>query len=252
MINFSNISGKSILGKILHFLFRFIPPNTTFFILQGRLRSKRWIVSSDVMNSYWLGCYEYEKQILFSKIVHKGAVVYDIGAYVGFYTLLASELVGQKGRVFAFEPLPKNLYYLKRHLQLNCCSNVTVIETAVGEKDTIVFFEEGIERTFSRVSGKGNLKVKMISLDDFVLRDKNPPPEYLKIDVEGSELSVFIGAEKTLSYYKPVIFLSCHSLDLKNRCCEFLESIGYNKLQTLMEGEGGYGDVLAIHGNNQF
>ena len=52
------------------------------------------------LSAFWLGCYEYEKQVLFSRIIREGTVVYDIGAHAGFHTLLASSLVGPKGKVF--------------------------------------------------------------------------------------------------------------------------------------------------------
>ena len=56
-----------------------------------------------------------------SKTITPGAVVYDIGAHVSFYTLLAARLVSPGGKVVAFEPVPQNIYYLKEHLRLNRC-----------------------------------------------------------------------------------------------------------------------------------
>ena len=69
--------------------------------MQGKIRGKKWVVGSG-NHGYWLGWYEYDKRILFEKTVTKQSIVFDIGAHVGFYTLLASELVGPGGKVYAF------------------------------------------------------------------------------------------------------------------------------------------------------
>ena len=97
-MNFSGISNKKLLGKLLRFPFRFIPTDMRMPILQGRLKGKKWIVGSS-NHGCWLGSYEYEKRLVFEKTVTKGSIVFDIGAHVGFYTLLASVLVGPGGRV---------------------------------------------------------------------------------------------------------------------------------------------------------
>lgn len=227
MINFYAIKPKGVLGKILRFPLRFIPPELTVYILQGKLRGKKWIFGAGV-HSYWLGCYEYKTQILFSNLVNKGAIVYDVGANVGFYTLLASVLVGPRGRVFAFEPLPRNINYLKKHLQINKSENVTIIEAAVADTDGLALFEGCIDNASGHLSAKGALEVKVVSLDNLVLKDGFPPPEYIKIDAEGAELSVLHGAKKILADYGPVIFFSGLGYpDLNRQTYAFLNSFGY-------------------------
>ena len=81
-------------------------------ILQGKLRGKKWIVGSG-NHAYWLGSHEYKKRILFEKVIRQGSIVFDIGAHVGFYTLLASVLVGTKGKVFAFDRCLEICFILK-------------------------------------------------------------------------------------------------------------------------------------------
>lgn len=61
-------------------------------------------------------------------------VVYDIGANAGFYTLLSSVLTGSNGKVFAFEPVQQNIFYIKNHLGLNKITNTVVVEKAVSDK----------------------------------------------------------------------------------------------------------------------
>src|SRR3989338_1456585 len=215
--------------EILYFFLKLIPKNTIVPVLLGKLKGKKWIIGS-ALSAFWLGTYEYEKQILFSRIIRKGAVVYDIGAHAGFHTLLVSSLVGPAGKVFAFEPSPRNARYLRKHLEINHCDNVTVIEAAVAEEDGTAFLEEDQEYTVGltgRLSAEAGRKIKTVSLDNLVSSGRIPPPEYMKIDVEGAELQVFFGAKKILSDSRPVIFLSTHGVDIHNQCCAFLTSLNY-------------------------
>src|ERR1035438_590714 len=92
LINFSGISGRTFIGKALRFPLSLIPCGTQMPILQGPLYGKRWIVGSS-NHGCWLGSYEYPKQKAISAAIKRGDVVYDLGANVGFYSLLASVLV---------------------------------------------------------------------------------------------------------------------------------------------------------------
>lgn len=217
-----------MLGRILRFPLRFIPSNLTVYILQGKLKGKKWIVGSSNHGCWW-GTYEQEKQFVFFNLVAKGAVVYDIGANVGFYTLLASMLVGHKGRVFAFEPLSRNICYLRKHLQINHCSNVVILEAAVSQQDGAALFKEGENSSTGHLSAEEGFKIETVSLDSLVLTGKIPPPNYIKIDVEGAELSVLFGAKRILIDYHPVVFLSNPgAAHLHDQCCAFLNSLGYD------------------------
>jgi FkbM family methyltransferase len=225
-MNFSGISNKTILGQLLRFPLRFIPTKMTMPILQGRLRGKQWVVGAS-NHGCWLGSYELEKQLLFQKTITEGSVVFDLGAHVGFYTLLSSVLVGPKGRVFAFEPMPANLFHLKEHLRLNHIKNVTVIEAAVSDSSGITYFEEGSDSSQGHIGSKGTLQVKTVCLDELISSGELPTPDYIKIDVEGAEMQVFSGAKSMLANAHPTIFLATHGNDVHHQCCEFLTSLGY-------------------------
>ncbi|NQV00191.1 MAG: FkbM family methyltransferase [Parcubacteria group bacterium] len=124
---------------MLRFPLKLIPSGVVVPVMQGVLKGKKWVVGSGDNHGYWLGSYEYRMQSFFAETIKPGSVVYDIGANVGFYTLLASKIVGVQGRVFAFEPLPENIFYVRKHVELNHCDNVVIIEAAVSEKNAIVF-----------------------------------------------------------------------------------------------------------------
>jgi FkbM family methyltransferase len=186
----------------------------------------KWIAGCS-NHGCWLGSYEYAKRKAFEKAVVEGSVVFDIGANVGFYTLLASVLVGPRGRVFAFEPVPANIRYLKAHLQLNHISNVDVIEAAVSDFTGAAHFDVGPNPSMGRLATGGSLTVRTVTLDEMVGRGELPPPDCLKIDVEGAEAQVLKGARALLSDHHPTIFLATHGSEIHSECCRLLVSLEY-------------------------
>lgn len=226
-MNISAISAKTWLGKLLRQPLRLIPPTATVPILQGRLRGMRWIVGAGT-HGCWLGSYEYRQRVLFEAMIKEGTVVFDIGAQAGFYTLLAAILVGPRGRVYAFEPVPRNLFYLKEHLRLNNLSNVTVIEAAVADGCGSAALEAGPNPSEGRLASRGQLRVRTVSLDELIARQELPEPDYLKIDVEGAELLVLKGAEATIAKHHPTILLSTHGDDIHKQCGIFLDGLHYH------------------------
>lgn len=229
-----------------------IPRNAILPILQGRLRGKKWIAGSG-NHGYWLGTYELRKRSVFESAVNSGSVVFDIGAHVGFYTLLSSVLVGDRGEVFAFEPAQRNLFYLKEHLRLNSVTNATVIEAAVSNRSEEVSFEQEQGNTFTgRITSSGNSRITAVALDEFIRNERIPIPDYIKIDVEGAELQVLSGARRTLEENHPTLFLATHGSDVHKECCNLLRRLGY-QLQPL-DGESldQSEEVLAFWSNRNF
>jgi FkbM family methyltransferase len=222
-MNFSWVPFKPQIGRLLKSI---LPANLILPIFQGKLKGKRWVVGSSNIECV-LGSYEYEVRVLFEAAVSKSSVVYDIGAHVGFYTLLSSELVGAAGRVIAFEPLPQNLSVLKKHIAMNRCANVEVIEAAVSDENGVSYFSEGYDSSTGRITPEGSLEISTVCLDDMVKGGKIPPPDFMKIDVEGAELLVLQGGSSLLADYSPRIFLSTHSPELSERCYDLLKSLNY-------------------------
>lgn len=207
IIDLSVLRSSSVLGKLARLPLRLLPPNLVVPILQGNLRGCWWVVGSSV-HGCWLGWYEREKQLEFARALRPGAVVYDIGANVGFYTLLSSVLVGDQGRVYAFEPVPRNVRYLRQHIRLNHLHNVEVLELAVGESAGEASFDDTLGHSVGRLSTAGRLCVEVATLDGLMAADVLQPPHVLKIDVEGAEAAVLTGALGVLRHHHPVIFLA--------------------------------------------
>lgn len=223
MINFSKLRGP--VGGILRGILKFLPASLHVPILQGYLCGKKWIRGAGV-NGYWLGTYEIEEQNEFVKNVMPGDVVFDIGAHVGFYSLLASTIVGQQGRVFAFEPLPENVAILEKHLTMNKADNVNIINVAVGEKEGRASFKKGESNFEGKLADDGDVAVNVVSLDGLLARGECPRPQFIKVDVEGKFLEVIRGGRETIGKYLPTIIFEAE-FGQDKEVFEELERFGY-------------------------
>jgi FkbM family methyltransferase len=226
MMNFSGFDHRSWFGKALRLPLRLLPAAMVMNIWQGPLRGKKWVVGS-FNHGCWLGTYEFAKQQRVAAAVKPGDVFFDVGAHVGFYSLLASSLVGETGRVFAFEPFPRNLGFLEKHLQLNGASNTTVFKAAVSDRPGELRFREGEGHSMGQIHAEGTLVVPCVSLDDLYTQNAIPLPNVLKIDVEGAEAHVLRGAENILRRSQPTIFLATHGQEVHAECLAILRSFGY-------------------------
>jgi len=132
----------------------------------------------------------------------------DVGAYVGLFSLKASQLVGRKGMVFAFEPNPKAYALLLDNLRLNHVGNVSPIPLALGDKEGVLFVKEGdFFPSETHLIETGNLGVGVMPLDGFVERVNLRRLDLLKVDVEGMEEKVILGALKTINRFQPALMV---------------------------------------------
>jgi len=174
-----------------------------------------WENFGDKHNSGFLFCLE--------KSINK-KVVLDIGAHIGLYTLPLSSRISPEGKIYAFEPSEINRHYLNKNLELNKIKNVEVLPYLVGSKDiqNVEFYED--KKQVNPMGGiilskymKDNATIthkQMISLDAFC-QDNDIHPELIKIDVEGAEIDLLLGAKNILLLHKPVIVLSLHPQYIK-------------------------------------
>jgi FkbM family methyltransferase len=182
-------------------------------------------------------------------LLKPGDVVFDVGAHVGRYSVFPSKIVGPQGIVHAFEPVEDNYWQLRVTLALNQCENVRTVKSAIGDKtgeaEINLFNEE-----FSSWSSLG--KPEMTSPDGSILRPTKQQAvecqtiddycrqlrirriNFLKIDVEGFELSVLQGAQEMLKrQHIDYICFEISANPLKaagvssKQILEFLEDHGY-------------------------
>lgn len=164
--------------------------------------------------SYVLGIAEPDTQRLLEAWLRPGAVFYDLGANVGFFSLIASQLVGPEGHVYALEPSPATARALRSNVVRNGLGNVTVIEAAAGRDDGTAWLDpgEGDVSQSARLSEDGQtggLPVRVVSIDTLV-RDGARPPDVVKIDVEGAEADAVHGMRVSLAANRPSIVCEIH------------------------------------------
>lgn len=205
-------------------------------IRAGELRGMLWTLGATELEAV-MGIYEAAQTRLLGEEIEPTDTVYDIGANVGYYTLLMSKLAK---RVLSFEPLPRNLRYLRRHRLLNLAKNVKIIDRAVSSDNgkTRFFLGENHAMGHMYTPWTDALKDEFIEVQQIRLDGSGlPAPDVMKIDVEGAELQVLKGAKDTIECHHPTIFLSVHSDNLRKECTEFLHGLGYNMKP--IEGDAG-------------
>lgn len=221
--------------KLGRFVFGNLMPAAAYPVLKGPLKGSRFILGALAGEgggaSVYFNKLESEQTAKMLNEVSAGDVFFDVGANAGYYSILASRLVGDSGRVLAFEPLIRNLSYLYRHKSLNNAENVTVFAFACSDENSIVSFSTGDNIAMGHIDKEaaGEMPVPSITLDE-VSKRTGLMPNIIKIDVEGAELDVLMGAENILKNATPKIFLSTHSVKLREDCLLHLSNAGYSVL----------------------
>jgi FkbM family methyltransferase len=156
-----------------------------------------------------------------------GDIILDLGACLGDTALAFAMLVGEEGETYSFDPLPEHKIIFKENMDKNpsIASRVTFVEKAVFEKsDEFVSFSES--GAGSRHDLAGPLKVNTISIDDFVESERLPRVDFIKMDIEGSELSALRGSHYTLKRFCPKLAISIyHRPEDLYEIIEFIASV---------------------------
>ena len=186
---------------------------------------------------YLTGDAEPEVQDALAELIEPGQTVYDVGANIGFFTILCSRLVGPQGKVYAFEPIPENVVTLRHNIALNKLTNVVVVEQALSASTgTAEMFVspwsafhslnvDGASKRENHGPDGGQITVETVTLDEFVQRDGVSAPDLIKLDVEGAELLVVEGMRETLHTVQPLLLVEVH--DTNREYGEFVDSIDY-------------------------
>ena len=202
---------------------RFLPRVQAWVQIQSGLSQGLWMHLRLPREAIiWRGEHEPEVQNAILAGVRPGAVVYDIGANVGTMALGAAQLVGNLGMVIAFEGDPENIERLREHSTRNGLEDrLRVVHAAVWSRtatDGIGFRRGAPSRSQGGVEADGNrpvlgsgevINVPAVTLDDFVAAGE-PPPQLLKIDVEGGEYEVLRGANTLFARERPLLIAEVH------------------------------------------
>jgi FkbM family methyltransferase len=209
---------------------------TELTVAAGALEGYQLSLDLQTEKDYWLGTYEFELQRAIGDWVQPGWVVYDVGANIGYISLLLAKAVGNEGRVFSFEALPLNVERLGANLRLNALESwVNVIHGAVGATSTPVRFLIGPSGAMGKAAGSAGrteghretIEVPGYALDDFVFQQDNPPPQVVKMDIEGGEVLALPGMQRILAEYRPLVFVELHGPEAAQIAWDTLTASGY-------------------------
>jgi FkbM family methyltransferase len=185
--------------------------------------------------SYLLGTAERDIQKFLQLWLRPGMIVYDVGANVGFVTIIAAQLVGETGRVCAFEPVSALADQALRNAELNHFRQVSVYRAALSDQDGTAPFELSanltmgklVEREAGQVAYQSGLWVKRNRLDTMIATESLPDPDLIKIDVEGGEAAVLDGAVEVLRCARPVLLIELHGTN--EAVAGRLERMGFSR-----------------------
>lgn len=180
----------------------------------------------------------------------------DGGANIGFYTLLAAKLVGNKGQVHSFEPTPKTFQILKHNTTFK--KNVEINKLALLDREgEVEFIDYGIGyNAFNSINKRLNIKeilgrecrikIKTTTIDSYCGR-KNISPDFIKLDLEGSEYSALLGSENTIRDRRPIISIEVAGgkewIDNIRKVNTLLKRYNYSAFSIKIDGS------LNTHGN---
>lgn len=158
------------------------------------------------------GRYEEPVQMALAQRLRPGDGFVDVGANIGFFSLLAGLAVGPDGWVLAVEPVPANAALIRANAALNRLPRVTVVEAAAGAVDgagelVLARHNGGAALSTAPVppDACGRITVPVVTVDTLMAGNRLPPPGLIKIDVEGSEAEALNGMRGTIARHHPAI-----------------------------------------------
>lgn len=214
-------------------------------VMAGPLKGFLWSTSGSY--DYILGQYEDPATLeTFLSWLKPASVYYDIGSNIGFHALTANQVI-KTGTIYAFEPMPFVRDIFEKHISLNSklitSNNIKLLPFAVSKNEGHIEFSndtehrEGntyIKESYVFAGTKNKIQVACRSIDGLIAAGYQKP-DIIKIDVEGAEYDVLLGAKNTLQQCQPYILLAthdCHLPGVQEKCIQFLESLGYHLQHT--------------------
>jgi FkbM family methyltransferase len=182
----------------------------------------------------WSGTYERAFAETLAREVRPGGVCYDIGGYRGYMAGVMAAAGASK--VVVFEPLPENQQAIRRLSALNSALPIELRRLAVGKDDGMAHLRTMADRSMAKLATSpfqpdapafDEIEVPLRAIDALVREQTIPPPDLVKIDVEGAECDVLAGAAGTLRRWRPTVLLEAHSAALEELCGGTLREFGY-------------------------
>jgi FkbM family methyltransferase len=209
----------SRVATLAHNLLNLVPPGESqVYDCQGALAGYRMSIDWNRFRSFVYGTWEPEVTKVVATTVKPGMTVVDIGAHIGYYTLLFAKYVGPSGRVFAFEPLPANFELLERNVRLNELPYIQTFSQAIFSRNQEVALgvpddlQHSGDASVYHGGGARQFRVSATTLDSFC-DSANLRPDVVKMDVEGAEYDVLMGAERMIDRFRPKLLIELHHFD---------------------------------------
>lgn len=209
---------------------------TVVEVTGGNLRGWKVLLNLKTEKSRWLGTYEPELQAAIRRWVQPGQVLYDVGANIGYVSLLLARQTGPTGKVLAFEPLPANIERIQQNITLNHLNSIQLVPAAVTDRSGETVFYVHASVGMGKAAGSAGrsdqtyqqeIRVATLSLDDFVYTQGNPPPQVVKMDIEGGEVLALPGMKRLLNQYHPLLLLELHGPECEKTAWDLLSEAGY-------------------------
>ncbi len=161
------------------------------------------------------GSFEPSHTEIIKGLLPVGGVFMDVGANIGYFSIIGATSVGRTGRVYAFEPMDETYRLLRKNLLLNKLTNVEAINLACFSSSGRMPMERTCDSGTSHLSfieSENSKTVCVTTLDEFVAQSGIKRIDCIKIDAEGCDLEVLKGARQTIDAFRPAIFLEVHHL----------------------------------------
>jgi len=206
-------------------------------IAAGAAKGLKMILDLQSEKDYWLGTYESGLGAAARKLIQHGDTIYDVGANVGYVSLLSAQLSGKSGKVFAFEALPTNVERLRKNVLINALeSQITITHAAVIDINQPVPFLTHPSGAMGKALGSdgreeqynGRIIVPGLALDVFVYDENHPEPDVIKMDIEGGEGQALAGMPRLLAEKKPILLIELHGEKAAHQVWDHLRQNDYS------------------------
>lgn len=211
-----------------------LAPRFSWKIPSGSMKGVVWIPASANPGQAF-GKYESDQQDLFLKSIRASTVFWDVGAHVGWYSLLAANTDGDI-EVHSFEPNPRSFEFLQLHKNLNQFEQISLCKFALSNFNGTARFSDEAQQSSLATGGDVNVEVRTA---ESYQQGCASPPDFIKIDVEGAEIEFLEGAKNILKQHSPKILLSAHGYEKRDESKAFLENLGYSTQLLTSDGERG-------------
>ena len=209
---------------------------TETIIAAGPAHGLKMYLDLQSEKDYWLGTYEADLGTAAAKLTFPGCVVYDIGANIGYISLLSAQLSGSNGKIFSFEALPDNVKRLNANVSINSLdSRIKVTHAAVIDRNKPVTFLTHPSGAMGKALGSvgrdekysGQITVPGLAIDSFIFDQNYPAPDLIKMDIEGGEGTALLGMKRFLTDKEPVFLIELHGEQAALQVWNYLRQFDY-------------------------